>query len=94
VVLISFIFLGRYVGGSGLECKEATMNTEQHLQGKVSSCRGGLQLWRDLVPIIEKCSPEEVAALNKLFDTAHEEGMDDGRSAMRSKAIRLGRFGL
>jgi hypothetical protein len=29
-----------------------------------------------------------------LFDFAHEEGMDDGRSAMRSKAIRLGRFGL
>ena len=70
------------------------MNTEHHLQGKVASCRGGLQLWRELAPLIEKCSPEEVALLNKLFDFAHEEGMDDGRAAMKHKAIRLGRFGL
>ena len=70
------------------------MNTESHLEGKVVSCRGGIQLWRQLLPIVEKASPDEVEALNKLFDIAHEEGMDDGRAAMKHKAISLGRFGL
>lgn len=70
------------------------MNTLSHLEGKVMQCRGGLQLWRQLLPLVEKASPNEVEALNKLFDTAHEEGMDDGRAAMKHKAIRLGRFGL
>jgi len=70
------------------------MNNERHLEGKVVGCRGGRLLWRDLIPIIEKCTPHEVAVLNKLFDTAHEEGMDDGRAAMKHRAIQLGRFGL
>ena len=65
---------------------------KRQLEEKILYLRGGLFILRELQPLIDKATEEQLHSLLQLVRTVEEEGKASGASAMKSKARRNGYF--
>ena len=69
-----------------------SVKMKRQLEEKILSLRGGLFILRDLQPLIDKATEDQLASLLQLVRTVEEEGTANGAATMKSKARRNGFF--